>query len=291
MSLSEEKEILLSQLVDGELPTDQANQLLAETLGELTDVLDNSEACRRLKAMLDLHRTLDVWRQQENPRAIVALAQPARTAPRAGWRVMSLATAAMLGGILVAGGYSLGIRLGGERAGVSIAQGPAVVVTPEQRREIAQAFALHESVAGPLSWYAADDATIHVAPAQEGESLRQPVAIVLRLSPDCSCPGGLAKTAKTYVIVCRGNDATLELPWSTSASALHLRLLSTETGGRVNLQYVLAADAAKPSRDDAVLAGRRSVGLGRTSLGQLAMNDCLINVDASAWVMGDHPKL
>ena len=46
MSLSEEKKILLSQLVDGELPVDQANQVLADVFGELTHVLGNAEAGR-----------------------------------------------------------------------------------------------------------------------------------------------------------------------------------------------------------------------------------------------------
>ena len=34
MSLSEEKKILLSQLVDGELPVNQANQVLADVFAE-----------------------------------------------------------------------------------------------------------------------------------------------------------------------------------------------------------------------------------------------------------------
>ena len=42
MSISEEKEILLSQLVDHELPADQADQVLAGILDELADVLDDS---------------------------------------------------------------------------------------------------------------------------------------------------------------------------------------------------------------------------------------------------------
>jgi hypothetical protein len=206
MSLSEEQEIILSQLVDGELPAEQANQVLAEMLGELADVLDNSEACRRLKAMLDLRRAMSTWRQQENPRAIVtpALAHPARNVSRSSWRVVNLATAALLGGVLVAGGFYLGTRLGGERADASIAQRPVIVVTPEQRREIAQAFALHESVVGPLSWYVADDATIQVAPAQSGEKSQQPIAVVLRLAP---AQLSKSKESKTYVIVCRSNDA------------------------------------------------------------------------------------
>ena len=73
MSISEEQEILLSQLVDGELPVDQANQVLADVFDELTHVLGNAEAGGKLNAMLQLRRALHPWRQQEPPKTIVAL--------------------------------------------------------------------------------------------------------------------------------------------------------------------------------------------------------------------------
>lgn len=321
MSISEEREILLSQLVDGELPVDQANQVLADVFEELAHVLDNVEAGKRLNAMLQLRRAMNPWRQQEPSRAIVALPSTAASERLSGelpsplrrgaggeggsqssWRVMSLAAAAVLGGILVAGGFFLGGRLGGERPGTTIAKQsdnagalqeaherhpPVIVITPEQRREIARAFALHESVAGPLSWYVADDSTIQVAPVQKGETLRQPIAIILRLVPDRSCPSDEATPPKTYVIVCRNSDATIELPQSAVAKTVRLRLLPTATGGEVSLQYAIAADGSDRGPDEAALAGRRHVDLRHTSLGQVALNDCLVNVDASAWVIQD----
>ena len=307
MSISEEQEILLSQLVDGELPVDQANQVLADVFDELTHVLGSAEAGAKLHAMLQLRRALGPWRQQEPVRPIVALspAQPAGKTLHWRGRVMSLAAAAALGGLLVAGGFYLGSRRGDQRFDALARQTkdaavpqktpaphqPVLLVTPDERREIARAFALHESVAGPLSWYAADDATIQVAPAQKEEKLQQPLAVVLRLSPDHACTRGETKPAKTYVIVCRGKDAAvLDLPSSAGERSFRLRLLSTEANGQVNLQYVLAADGPQRGHDEAALAGRRQVGLGQTSLGQLAMHDCLVNVDASAWVIRDESK-
>ena len=199
MSILEEQEILLSQLVDHELPADQANQILAGIFDELADVLDVSAMGQRLKTMLQLRQELAPWRQQEPPAAIVAFppAYPAARVSHWSWRMTTLAAAAVLGGVLVAGGFFLAARLGGHPTGQPIAGGPGpatgqaagdshenyppvIVVTPEQRREIARAFALHESVAGPLSWYAADDSTIQVAPAQKGEKPQQPIAVVLR---------------------------------------------------------------------------------------------------------------
>jgi hypothetical protein len=285
MSLREEREILLSQLVDGELPIDQANELLAETLGELADVLSQSEACQRLATMLELRRAMGVWRRQENTRPVITL-PPVENASWRHGRALSLIVAAVLGGVLVAGGFYLGNRLGGERAVVVAAQKPVLLVTPEQRREIAQAFALHESVAGPLSWYAADDATIELAPALKGEKLQPPIAVVIRLAPAQETKD---TPSKTYVIVCRSSDAaTIELPQSTIAKTVRLWLMPKESNGQVSVQYALAADDTGHGPDDASLAGRRPLGLGQTALGQLAMNDRLVNVDASAWVVRDN---
>ena len=220
---------------------------------------------------------------------------------RVGWSVVGLVTAALLGGILVGGGIFVGSRLAGRQPGNLFVQQepsagpgevnrPVIVVTPQQQRDIAEVFALHESVAGPLSWYAADDATIQVAPAKKGESIQQPIAIVLRLIGQPSTSREII-TPKTYVVVCRDRDAaTIELPESAIAPKLHLRILSAEANGQVKLQYVLAADGTGRGREEAALVGRRSVGLGQTTLGQLALDDRIVNVDASAWVLKSHPE-
>lgn len=308
MSLSEEKKILLSQLVDGELPVDQANQVLADVFGQLTHVLGSSEAATELNAMLELRQALGSWRSLEAPRPVVVMpsVNPGNGAARSRWHLASMAAAALVGGILVAGGFLLAHLLAGPRADTSIArqpalpmpgtsQGgpknrqPAIVVTPQQRHEIAQAFALHESVAGPLSWYAADESSIRVAPADKQEKTEQPIAVVLRLLPD----GGPDEShPKTYVIVCRNNDpAVIELPHNPTVRSAHLRLVSKVVPGGVYLQYALAADSAQNGTgDSAALVGRRHVGFEQTSLGQLALNDRLVNVDASAWAMSDEQK-
>ena len=293
MSLSEEKSVLLSQLVDGELPTHQANQVLAEVFNELSHVLGNSETGRELSAMLQLQQAIDPWRRQEPPTTVMTLpsVQPVGRTSHFGLQVIGYAAAALLGGVLVAGGFFLGGRATVERPVMPIAQQPAVIISPEQRQDIAQAFALHESVAGPLSWYAADDSTIQVAPAAKGESLRQPIAVILRLTRELSGQTGQAARPITYVIVCRGNDAaTIELPQSSVAKTIRLRLLPTATRGEVSLQYAIAADGTGHKASEAAMTGRRDVGLGQTSLGQLAMNDHLVNVDVSAWVIQDQRK-
>ena len=170
MSISEEQENLLSQLVDGELPVDQANQVLADVFEEMSHVLGDYEVGSRLNAMLQLRQTLGPWRQQEPPKPIVCPPTVLVTRGVMGmWDklspVLGLAAAAVLGGILVAGGFYLAGRhgnvpetLAGDKPSTVLPS--MITVTSEQRSEIARAFSLHESVAGPLSWYAADDATI-----------------------------------------------------------------------------------------------------------------------------------
>jgi hypothetical protein len=239
--------------------------------------------------MLELRQATNQWRRQETPKAILAVARPqpiGRT-----WhvkRILILASAAMLGGVLVAGGFCLGNRNHNAATPAELIAPHAVaIVTPDQRREIAEAFRLHESVAGLLSWYAADESTILIAPSQNSETTRQPIAVVLRLAKAFSNAQNDATSAKTYVIVCRNNDpATIELPPSAIAKKLRLRLISTEVDGQIKLQFALGAGGSQGGPDDAFLVGRRNVDNGgQTSLGQLAMNDCCVNVDASAWTL------
>ncbi len=215
--------------------------------------------------MLQLRNALGVWRRQEPTKTIVALPSilPPHGTARFGWQVLSLVSAVMLGGILVAGGVFLRDLLTGRQLDAPIAKSiaqsnsgssehthPLIVVSPEQRREIARAFALHESVAGPLSWYAADDATIQVAPAEKGESMRQPIAVVLRLTRELSSASGEDLPPKSYVIICRSRDAaTIELPQTAMTPNLRLRLLSTEANGQVKLQYVLAAGGSEQGQE------------------------------------------
>ncbi len=298
MNKPEQRELLLSQLADGELPADEAGQVLLEAL-------DDAAARQRLKEMLQLRQSLGPWRRQESPRAIVAVPPAGNAASHAhfGRRLLSLAAAAVLGGLLVAGGFLLGGLLGGGRPGEPVADRskdsppqvpkppdedrPTVfVVTPEQRREVARVFALHESVAGPLSWYAADDSSIELGAARKKDVLQQPIAVVLRLAPAGPCKQG---ETKTYVIVCRGDEtAAIELPPPAVARTVRLRLRSIRANGEVDLQYAIAAEGSARGPDqNAALAGRRHLGLRQTSLGQLALEDCLVNVDASAWVMGE----
>ncbi len=278
--MNNENEILMSQLADGELPSDQANELL---LG----VLDNSNEREKLKNMLRLRQATADWRTHQPTKPILVMADRPRSFQRnrVVWRMGGLAAAACIGGLLVLTGlWAAGWVLSPVRPAHPWQISPApdspttlARVSPEQMRQVAQAFELHESVAGPLAWYAADDQNIRLASAQGAQSGR-PIAVLLRLETDAS-------PARTLVIVCREDSpAVIELPSETpSQTGLRVYLAPKTTNGKVQMHYTIAADG--DSRDPvlASLTGQRHLGLAETSLGQLAMDDRILNIEAAAW--------
>ena len=274
---SEDRDLLLSQLADGELASDQANEVL---LG----VLNDPEARQKLGELLRLRQATAGWRTQQPPRPVVVMGEkpgPVRGS-RFGGRLAGYAVAAGLGGLLVlAGFYAAGPRGASNppSSGV-VARAPAV--TAEQMRQVARVFALHESVAGPLAWYAADDRQIRMASAQAGDAGQAAIAVLLRLGST-----GPGDAARTLVIVCREQQpAVIELPAdSPGRSGLRVYLSPRAVNGKVEMQYAIAVEGDAQQPAQASLAGQRNVGLAETSLGQVALGDTLLNVDAAAWPM------
>lgn len=269
---ADDKDILLSQLADGEMETDRANKCLL-------DVLDDADARERLKEHLQLRLALAPWRSRRPETTLIAAGDAGRQANRApAWRrIMPLAAAAVIGAMLVVSGFLVARRPGPKAVATTVV---AARVTPEQMHRIAEVFDLHESVAGPLEWYAAGERNVRLASASPTERVRRPVAILLRLAP----ASGGSTPPGSYVVVCRdGGSAEVELPESIDGgSGLRLRLMPSAEDGRIRLRYAVAVtDGEFP----AVLAGTRTLGLERTTLGQLALGEKLMNVEASAWTL------
>ena len=270
-------EDLLSQLADGELDGDQANDILLE-------VLDDEALREQLRAQLRLRRSLAPWRQQQPARPVLALQAPKPKFKAGGgvWRLGSLAAAAVIGGVLVMAGSWIaghGSRPDGPDGHQTIS-----AVSTETRREVAEVFALHESVAGPLKWYAADDQRIQLAAAEGVEGVGRPVAILLRLAPT-------GDRAKSYAVVCRNNQyARVDLPAADGTGGLHLRMMPTVQNDRVMVRYAIAMDSPEESGvARAVLAGQRALGLKHTLLGRLVYNEQPFDIGASAWVVRNEP--
>jgi len=284
--MSEEKsEILMSQLADGELASDQVNELL---LG----VLDEPAGREKLKAMLRLRQATASWRASRPAQPVLVVAQPAqaqpvpRRRPAASWRLGSLAVAACVGGLLVisgiwaAGWLARPVRQSNPWPGASNRGGSrvAVRVSPEQMRQVAKVFALHESVAGPLAWYASDDQNVRLASASPGGAGQPPIGVLLRLQ---SAGGG----ARSLVIVCRNDQpAVIDLPAEAPGEAgLRVYLAPRAVNGSVDVRYAIAVDGDATRSPAASLTGRRKLGTAEAPLGQLAMGESLVNVEAAAW--------
>ncbi|MCD4825555.1 MAG: hypothetical protein K8S55_13245 [Phycisphaerae bacterium] len=280
---NEVNEIMLSQLADGELDSDQTNELLL-------DVLDDGDARQQLKEHLQLRQSLGAWRRQKPAGPVALSAHRQREIHRHHsslfWRMGSMAAAAMIGGVLMLAGFWAANRINQTGQPGLNGQGlPVAVVTAEQMRQVAGAFALHESVAGPLKWYAADDQRIQMASAETAETGHKPVAVLLRMTPAANSK----IPAKTYVIVCRDNQpATIDLPRAKGASTVRLQLLPVAKNGDVEMNYTLVISDVKHGRQSpAILAGRQKVSLDETSLGQVSLDNQLVNVNASAWAIRD----
>lgn len=277
---NERDEILMSQLADGELPSDQANELLL-------NVLDAPDEREKLKDLLRLRQATVGWRTRQPQRPVMVVSERTQSFPRRriAWRVSSLAVAACIGGLLVlAGVWAAGWMGRPAQPGRQDQVAPPTVaqVTPERMQQVAKVFALHESVAGPLAWYAADDQSIRLASARGAEVSQQLIGVLLRLESET--PGA---DARTLVIVCRNDQpAIIEFPAESSDRAgLRVYLTPRTINGKVDVQYAIAVDGDSRQPVLASLTGQRRLGLTETSLGQLAMGDRILNVEAAAWTM------
>jgi len=277
-------DVQLSQLCDGELDN-------REMVRTLLGVLEDESARGRLQEQLRLRELLTPWREQAPAIAAPNRAPTPQPVPVKGegeitrhLRSLTTIAATLAGGLLVGVGAWLGSHF---------AQGPAAIakndlkplqhslVSANQREQVAKVFAFHESVAGPLQWYAADDQEIELSAADATERTKQPVAAVLRLSSVGEKPW-----SREYVVVCRDHvPVTIPLPHSDSRlPPARLYLSSQTSGSSIDLRYSLTFD---PTAGAAGLAGHRQVGLDMTTLGELALGDQLIRVECSAWRLED----
>ena len=274
--MTTQDDLWMSELADGQLDSDRANELL---LG----VLEDPPRRRRLAEMLRLRQMTTTWRTQRPAMAPLVVIAAARPAGHGAWAVARLAMAACVGGLLVMGGLWASTRL--ERpappgATVADAAGAAARgVSSEQMQQVASVFELHESVAGPLAWYAADEQSVRVEPASADAPRRTPIAVLLRL--------GNAGTARSLVIVCRDDQpAVIDLPESPDRPGLRVYLWPRQGKGQVSMQYAIAVEPGPSQAPAASVSGRRGIATGsQVSLGQLAMGEATLNVEASAWPM------
>jgi hypothetical protein len=278
-------DLILSQLADGELVHD-------ETVAALLAALEDDDSRDRLRQHLQLRQMSAAWRSQQPSRdlrpappapnstplsAAVNGKRPRRHAPGG-----NILVASVVGGLLVL----VGVWMGKSSQVAPLPFSPELrtkqfVVSPGERQKIAQVFAFHESVAGPLKCFAADDQAIEVTPADPGTPTARPLAVMLRLTSE----GGPQPLTHDYVIVCRqGVPVAIALPHGDAKfpqGRLYLSPAVDRNG--VGLTYSLTMEDTGGKSAGAAIAGRRSVGSEPRSLGELAMGDRFVKVEASAW--------
>ena len=105
--------------------------------------------------------------------------------------------------------------------------------------------------------------------------------MVLRLTAD----GSPRQAAREYVIVCRqGVPVAIPLPHGDSSAPqgrLYLSPVVDREG--VGLTYSLTMEDTTGKSTGAAIAGRRNVGNDLRPLGELALGDEFVRVEASAW--------
>lgn len=301
----------ISELADGELDRDRANVLLAE-------IMDDAEAREQLKAMLHLRQVWAGWRTLQPPDTVQI--KPERPLPpmdtvEAGYQqsttthpisfktieptrgqthlthagqLVGLATAAMIGGLLVMGGFWLA-RPDRTATAANSRYAPHVNISAEAVRQAAGAFALHESVGGPLKWYADDEQQIQFAAVEDKTPAGKPVTIFLEVKP-----AGRPETApRSYIIICReGEQAAVDFPPADKGQpAVRVHLIPAVHNGRIEMRYAISlSDGAGGEPGWASLAGERLVGTEPTELGLIALGEQRFNVGAAARLLSEAVK-
>ena len=291
---NENRSLQISQLVDGELPTDQANMLLES-------LLDDPSLQQSLREHLRLRATLAAWRALspddpgEGAPAIACSAQATTSAARPGrWWVrggagIQLLGGALLGGVLVLAGVFVGGFFRSEPVAmpdsrVVSAESPASrtwLITPQRQKEVQDVFALHELVAGPLAWMADSDEQVRLGESAAVQESQPTVAVLLRIQPS-----GGDGAVHEYAVVCRaGIAATLDLPYEDGLLRVYLVPRVDRLGEAVRFRYALAV----PTGDDelathAVLSGERRLDMQAVPLGQMVVENQLLELSAGGWV-------
>ena len=265
----------LSELVDGELDRDDANAVLLM-------VLDDADARGRLKGLLRLRHVLARWRRQE-PCCVQVPVAPTSGRSRSHSQAAGYAVAAVIGGLLVMGGFML--ARSPDRHDSGHAKTPMVSsghqgLSPETVHQMAQVFAFHESVGGPLKWYASDDREVRLASFDGRRSSGEPVVVFLDLKEDDA-----SKTGHRYMVVCRtGQQAAVDFPAGPGdLPAVRFQLFPSFQDGDIDLRYAVDLRAQGDSQYRWVsLAGRNALGHEPLQLGVAVLHGRRFSIAASS---------
>ncbi len=225
----------LSQLADGEL----GDRAAAETMRATPD---DSDARERFNSHLRLRLLTADWRERTGPPATFLRMSVLRTSAPASRPAVGVLAATLAGGLLVLAGVWAGRQTAPETAAPLADFAPSEVISPDRRRQVAEVFAFHESVAGPLDWYAADDEAIRLGtspPRNDDHAAGRPIAVVLRLAA-----GGSGAAHECVIVCCDGVPVTIPLPQRDPA-APSARLYLSPSLGREGVAEAAAGEVIR----------------------------------------------
>jgi len=254
-------EARLSQLVDGELGSDEVNRILLR-------VLRSEDSRVALLRMLQLRHTLAPWRQHgEDLPEIKPLRGTSRSISK--FKRALVAVAAVLAisvSALVYHNVAQNNSISGDRGFASVGR---PVAPPLSREDAARVLRLHESVAGPVAWLAILPDSVRVQKTTEVSGDSQPIVCFLNIQSR----GEENFPTTPDLIICRLEEkVTLSIPsGSGQPTAMRIQLVAVHREGLLGLQYAISLKDRLPTDPHtATLTGFIPFSGNSRTVGQLA---------------------
>lgn len=273
---------MLSQLVDGELGSDETNRLLLKALR-------NSESRVELLRMLQLRHALAPWRSHGEDSLEI---KPMRSTLHAGskYRNALIAVAAALVVSVSAWVYNIavpnGLDLGGAESGRSTDR---QVASSLSSKDAARILRLHESITGPVAWLAILPDSVQVQKTRAVGVHSQPIACFLNIQSQID--GDFPTTPD--LIICRLEEkVVLSIPSGTTQSkAMRIQLVAVRREGSLGLQYAISLEDRLPNESQtATLTGFMPLRENSRAIGQLAHAGTTLDVALRASLLTFEPN-
>lgn len=272
--IDENQDLRLSELVDGELTTDDVNLTLLE-------VLPDKAARDRLLRMLRLRMALAPWRMQSAETA--DLPSVPRFSPPVSGRGR-IAVAAIL--VLCASAWVFlktadrnpSTPSDGSSRGEWVG---AWSISPEEAMRV---FQMHESIAGPIAWLAIQPDSVQVRNDARANRSADVIACFLSINQQ----GADTFPTAPILVICRPEEkATLTIPSVSGRNqTMRIQLVPITRDGAVGVQYAIGIeDLEAPGAYAATLSGFIPVSDAGRSVGQLVDPVATLNVALRAAVL------
>lgn len=257
-------DVLYSMLTDGELTSDEVNELLLEAF--------NDENLRmKLIEHLKLRSHFAGIRNSQPPAEMLLSCYqdtPGNKTAKLRWWHVTAAAAVLL--IVALVGYFVGASY---KDGVS--RDPAIATGTDETLELRKTFSFYESAAGPVEWMVDSKNDISVKPADGKSASGSPIGLIVQMKGNSGGP-------KTYRIVIRdGLPATIPLAGlARQGQTAQLVLNPQKTQNGIKLGYTLVIDPGNSADVAAVLGGEKRLTSAESVLGQLPVdgNDISVTV-------------